>query len=331
MAGSNLSHRERMETCLAGQKTDHLPVSLWRHFPVDDQNPYTLAAETLAFQKTFDLDFVKVTPASSFCLKDWGVEDRWVGNPEGTRDYTRRIIVHPEDWLKLPVLDPTRGALGEQLTCLRLLRESIGPDTPIIQTIFNPLAQAKNLAGQQRLLVHMRRFPQALQAGLERITESTLRFITEAMKTGIDGIFFAVQHAQYGLLSPQEYKTFARVYDLQLLEASQTGWLNVLHLHGDDVMFDYLADYPVQVINWHDRQSTPTLSEGLSKFAGAVCGGISQWETMVLGGNEQVRLQALDALQATGGHRFILGTGCVVPVIAPSGNIRAAVEFARQN
>lgn len=331
MVGSNLSHRERVETCLAGQKTDHLPVSLWRHFPVDDQNPYTLAAETATFQKTFDFDFVKVTPASSFCLKDWGVEDRWVGNPEGTRDYTRHIIVHPEDWPKLPILDPTSGALEEQLTCLRLLRASIGPDTPIIQTIFNPLAQAKNLAGQQRLLVHMRRFPQALQAGLERITESTLRFITEAMKTGIDGIFFAVQHAQYGLLTPQEYETFGRVYDLKLLEAAKTGWFNVLHLHGNDVMFDHLADYPVQVINWHDRQSPPTLAEGLSKFAGAVCGGISQWDTMVLGSNEQVRIQAQDALQSTNGYRFILGTGCVVPVIAPSGNLRAAVEFARQN
>jgi len=34
--------------------------------------------------------------------------------------------------------------------------------------------------------------------------------------------------------------------------------------------------------------------------------------------------EALDALQATGGKRFILGTGCVTPITAPYGNIMAA-------
>ena len=29
----------------------------------------------------YDFDLVKVTPASSFCLRDWGAEDRWTGNP----------------------------------------------------------------------------------------------------------------------------------------------------------------------------------------------------------------------------------------------------------
>ena len=31
-----------------------------------------------------------------------------------------------------------------------------------------------------------------------------------------------------------------------------------------------------------------------------------------------------DAIRQTGGRRLLLGTGCVVPVIAPHGNILAA-------
>ena len=74
-----------MEACLSGQKLDRPPIALWRHFPVDDQSPQRLAAATLQWQKTYDWDLVKVTPASSFALKDWGAEDQWRGDGEGTR------------------------------------------------------------------------------------------------------------------------------------------------------------------------------------------------------------------------------------------------------
>jgi len=318
------SHRQRLEACLSQAPVDHAPVALWRHFPVDDQTPEGLAAATLAFQKIFDFDLVKVTPESSFCLKDWGARDEWRGATEGTRDYTNRVIQRPEDWARLPILDPTSGYLAAQLTCLRLLVKELGPDTPVIQTIFNPLSQAKNLVGGADLLVHMRRFPDALHSGLKTITDTTLRFIEAAIQTGISGVFYAVQHAQYGLLSEKEFLEFGRAYDLELLAPAKELWLNMLHLHGTEVMFDKVTDYPVSVINWHDRETSPSLAEAQAQFPGVVCGGLRREETMVLGSPEQVRAEARDALQSTQGKRFILGTGCVLPITAPYGNIMAA-------
>lgn len=327
MASSPSRHRARLEACLGGQVVDRPPVALWRHFPVDDQSPDGLAAAVTAFQRTFDFDLIKVTPASSFCLKDWGVDDRWAGNPEGTRDYTQRVIKKPEDWNLLPPLAPTRGHLGEQLTCLRLLTGEFSPEVPVIQTIFSPMSQAKNLAGPTELLIHLRRNPDSLHAGLRRITETTIRFLEEAIKTGIDGVFYAVQHGQYSLLSTDEFSIFCRPYDLQVLEAARGLWLNMLHLHGEAVMFNQVIDYPVSIINWHDRQAPPTLAEAQSRFQGAVCGGMRQWETMVLGTPDQVRAEAQDAIQQTQGKRFILGTGCVLPTTAPLGNIMAARQI----
>ena len=49
MARTVLSHRERLEACIGGEQIDRVPVALWRHFPVDDQNPDRLAAATAAF------------------------------------------------------------------------------------------------------------------------------------------------------------------------------------------------------------------------------------------------------------------------------------------
>lgn len=325
-----ITHRKRLETCLSGGLPDRVPVALWRHFPVDDQTPGGLARATLAFQHSFDFDLIKVTPQSSFCLKDWGTQDEWRGAIEGTRDYTHEVIQRPEDWERLPILEPTKGTLGAQLECLRLLVQDLDPETPIIQTIFNPLSQAKNLVGKDNLIVHLRRYPEALHTGLKTITESSQRFIEAAKLTGISGVFYAVQHAQYGLLSEDEYNKFGRIYDLEVLEPARELWLNMLHLHGKEIMFNKFLDYPVNIINWHDRETSPSLSEGQARFSGIVCGGLQRQETIVLGTPEDVQAEAQEAIQATGGRRFILGTGCVVPTIAPYGNILAARQSAER-
>jgi uroporphyrinogen decarboxylase len=319
-----MDKRERLQAVIKGERADRVPVALWRHFPVDDQRPEDLAASTLAFQQQYDFDFVKVTPASSFCVKDWGAEDAWRGDPEGTRAYTRRVVARPEDWTALRVLDPRAGHLGAQLRALELIRDGLGGRTPFIQTIFSPLSQARNLAGAEDLAVHVRQHPDELKAALAVITETTLRFVEAAQRTGIDGIFYAVQMASTRIFAESEYREFGEPHDRQILEAARVFWLNVAHVHGDAVMFDLVARYPAQVINWHDRETPPGLAEGQRQFSGAVCGGIRQWETMVRGTPGQVRAEARQAIEATGGRRFILGTGCVTPIVAPWANLRAA-------
>ncbi|MGQ9787646.1 MAG: uroporphyrinogen decarboxylase family protein, partial [Anaerolineae bacterium] len=64
--------RERLEATIAGQPVDRPAVALWRHWPADDQRGELLARSTLAFQRLFDFDFIKVTPSSNYCLADWG-------------------------------------------------------------------------------------------------------------------------------------------------------------------------------------------------------------------------------------------------------------------
>jgi uroporphyrinogen decarboxylase len=327
-----LTHRERLQACLAGDAAlDRPPVALWRHFPVDDQDPGSLAAASLDFQRRYDFDLVKVTPASSFSIKDWGAEDVWEGHSEGTRRYTRRPIEKPQDWEKLPVLSPASPALARQLACLRTIRLGLPSETPLLQTIFSPLAQAKNLAGGEQLIVHLRQYPQAVLKGLAAIAQTTRSFVEACFEIGLDGIFYAVQHAQAGLLTFDEYKTFGLPNDLTCLEPATALWCNLLHLHGLNVYFDLVSqslfpDHLFPIVNWHDRETSPTLADGLNKFPGVVCGGISQ-KTIVLGDRAEVLQEAANAIAQTAGQRLILGTGCVVPVVAPHGNILAARQI----
>jgi len=320
-----ITHRERLRACLNHETPDRPPVALWRHFPVDDQSPETLAASTLNWQRIYNFDLVKVTPASSFSVKDWGVEDTWEGNTEGTRQYVRRVINNPEDWEKLTELDPSAPHLAAQLECLKIIKKRIAPETPFIQTIFNPLSQAKHLAGNDTLIAHIRLHPETVLKGLEIITRSTQRFVEAAMATGIDGIFFAVQHAQASLLTIGEYKTFGLPFDQRVIEPAKGSWLNMLHLHGRDVYFTLLSRLPFPIINWHDRDTDPDLDEAVKIFPGVVCGGLKQ-DSLVYGAPEDIRKEAKSAINSTGRRRMILSTGCVVPVIAPHGNLIAARE-----
>ncbi|HXD10664.1 MAG TPA: uroporphyrinogen decarboxylase family protein [Anaerolineales bacterium] len=317
------THKERIQACMQGELLDRPPVALWRHFPVDDQTPGTLAQATLHFQQTYDFDLVKVTPASSFCVRDWGVEDEWRGDTEGTRRYTKRVIHDPRDWERLPVLEPSARYLAAQLECLRLIRAELGTDTPLLQTIFNPLSQAKNLAGNETLLAHLRLYPEAVMKGLDTIAATTRRFVEACIETGIDGVFYAVQHAQANLLTLHEYESVGLPTDHTVLEPARELPFNLLHLHGRDVYFSLVSELRFPIVNWHDRETSPSLTHAQTLFSGVTCGGLRQ-DTLVYENQTEVEKEAADAIQQTGGKRFMLGTGCVVPIIASHGNILAA-------
>ena len=316
------SKRKRLEATIAGHETDRLPVALWRHWPGDDQNAEALAASHLKWQQDYDWDLVKVTPASSYAITGWGVKDRWVGSLEGTREYRHRAVIEPGDWESLAPLDPSRGMLATQIEVLERVGEGLGEEVPFIASIFSPLAQGKNLAGEQRMISHMRSDPEAFKRGMETITESTLRYVEAVKATGISGIFYALQQANYPLMSPEEYRRYGRPYDERILAAVNDLWLNMVHIHGTGVMFDVVADYPVQIVNWHDRECDISLAEGLEQINGAASGGVSRW-TLHQESPKKALAEIQDALQQTNGRRYVVGTGCVTMITTPTGNIRA--------
>ena len=325
-----LSKRERLEKSIAGEKTDRVPVALWRHWPGDDQRPADLVKAVVDFQTRWDWDFIKITPASSYCVTDYGVQDEWQGSLEGTRNYTRRVVNRPVDWTTLRHLDPLKGIIGQQVETVKLMSEAIKGDVPFIQTIFNPLSQAKNVAGEDVMIQHMRTAPEKFKEGLEAITHNTIKFLDALRKTKMAGIFYAIQHATYTKLTRAEYEEFGKPFDLQILNALDNNWwFNMMHLHGPLPMFDLVADYPVQSINWHDQETEPDLAAGKKMFKGAVSGGLGRFDvyTQTPTTTQQQARQAIDSVN---GERLILSTGCVIMTNTPISTIRAIREVVEE-
>ncbi|MBI5880132.1 MAG: uroporphyrinogen decarboxylase [Chloroflexi bacterium] len=323
-----MNKRERILAAANRQPVDRVPVAFWRHFPGDDQRAADLAEATIAFQSKYDFDFVKVSPANSHPAGDWGAVTAFRGNMEGTRDYLERPITQASDWRTLKPLDVTQGILGESLATLRLLKAAWGDTAPFIQTVFSPLMVARYLRGDTLWFVDMREHPADFAAGIEVITESMSRFARAAIEAGAAGLFFALQNATYRHVSESEYRASGLPNDLKIIESANAAgaWFTLLHMHGDDIMFQLVKEYPVQAVNWHDRTTRPSLREARSQFGGALVGGVAQHTTLLTGTPADVSVQVRDALAQTGGIGHIVGAGCVLPIPTPESNIKAAIN-----
>ncbi|MEI6778522.1 MAG: uroporphyrinogen decarboxylase family protein [Chloroflexales bacterium] len=322
-----LSKHDLLLATIARTPTSRIPVALWRHWPVEDHSAEDLARATLDFQRRFDFDFIKLTPSQVFVAEDAGLTGVYEGNPEGDLVKGPRPISSLEQWEAMSPLSIHAGALARQLRCVNLVVAGAA-DTPVLQTIFNPLTVAACLAGDQAT-IWRRRYPDAFQRGFDTIIETWRGFVAAVIAAGAAGIFFSTADASYRSMSEEEYLRWGRPSDLALLDAAGSGWFNMLHVHGDDLMFKLVADYPVQVVNWDDQRAGPSLREGQSLVRGAVAGGIAQWGALLSGSADDVRAQVADGIAQTGGIGYIVAAGCVTPIPAPERNIRAVISAAR--
>jgi uroporphyrinogen decarboxylase len=243
---------------------------------------------------------------------------------------TDAAVKRPEDWRRLKPLDVSAGVLGAQNRALAAAAKELAGSVPILQTVFSPLTTARKLAGDA-MLDHLRAHPEALEEGLALITRTTIEFAHAALKAGAHGFFFATQLATTEVLSPVEYERFGVRHDLAFFKAVQgRARFSMLHLHGENPMFERLSGYPVEMLNWHDRLTVPDLKAGATRFPGAVVGGIDERGLLATGSEAEVRAQVRDAIAQTGGRRLIVGPGCVAAVAAPDRNVQALIEETRR-
>ena len=324
-----MSHRRRIENALVLEETDRVPFGFWWHFPNRDRAPRRLAEMSLALQRKLDLDFIKFSPYGLYSVVDWGVTLNTRGG-EQTPIQADYPIKKPEDWKKLRTFRGTEGEYLVVLEAQRIALSEMAEHVPLVQTVFSPLTSCLKMAGRETLLTHIREAPEAVHAALEIVAETTRRFTGEVVARGADGIFFATQTANRGYLTRDEYTEFARRYDLRVLEALKgRSWFNILHVHGEEIIFDRVLDYPVQALNYHDREGGPALGEMRAKTNKCLIGGIGQNTTLVHGSPKEVNAQVKDAWEQVDRRGLILGPGCVANLSAPEENVlelRKSVE-----
>lgn len=324
---------ERVNAAIRGEAVDRVPVSMWGHDYLREWTPEGLAQAMLDNYRAYDWDYMKVNPRASYHVEDWGAKLAPSGNANEGPRFVEIPVQEQGDWRRLRPLDPYKGALGEQLQALKLIGNELKGQAYFIHTIFNPLSVAKYLVGNQfePVKTSIEDNPGALKQALEVITETFIAYAQATLEAGASGIFYATTGwASTDKLTPDQYRAFGMDYDHRLLESFKHAPFNVLHNCGDHIMFDLLADYPVHAMSWAATfPGNPNLAEGKTRTKAAVMGGINEKTTLPNGSAQQVADEAHEALELTGGRRFLLAPGCSIPPATPQANLEAVIKAVR--
>ena len=325
-----MSHRERVFAALRGEAVDRPPVSMWRHFFAEETSPDGLVEAMLVFQRSLDWDFMKVNPRASYHAEDWGLEVEYGGR--GAPRTVTPPVRQPDDWLRLEVLEPDAGVLGEHLRALEAIARGLRGEVPLLMTVFTPLSIAARLAPSEEVfLEHLHEHPDSVAHALDVITETFIRFSTACVERGASGLFYATTSwATTDRMTEEEYGRLARPYDLKLLDALSDCELNVLHVCRDNNMLAALRDYPVHAFNWDARvEGNPSLAEGKALLGQrAVIGGLDHGTALVDATPQELACEVRGMGLAMGNKGWMLATGCTFPPETPEANIRAIREAA---
>ncbi|WP_378946667.1 uroporphyrinogen decarboxylase family protein [Mesorhizobium sp. ANAO-SY3R2] len=306
-----MNKRNRVMAAIRGEPVDRVPLGFWLHDFASEHSAQALADTTLGLYRSLDLDFIKPQSRATCFAEMWGT--RIQSSTEKTEIYTVREFA-VQDAAGLGSLEPaeaTQGALAEQLEAYLAVRAAVGPDVPIIATIFSPLMATRLMlpGGRDAVLQLMRDDPAALERGLAAIAETLGQHARRCIAAGIDGIFYAESYATQPLMSGEEVRRFQHQFDLPILDAVKEAPFNILHVCGNNTRFDDFIDYPVSVFSWATTPGNPSLNEVRERTGRAVLGGLPGRPLAEMTVEALVE-RTRQSIGATGGRHHLLGPDC---------------------
>ena len=312
----------RLKAALRCDPVDRPPYGFWTHLPGIDLDPLRLAEETAAFADRFDMDFIKSMPNGFYMAQAWGCPVDFSEIPKGG---VGKVVVDrvqaAADWTTLGTPSLAQPDLARELDHLEALVKRVGPSRPVLATVFSPLTSASKLSGT-RSVGHASSDGAALHAGLEAITEVTCAFARAAIERGCAGVFLALQDATSDAMDAASYRVFGEPYDLRVLAAARAAgsWFDAIHAHGENILFELLAGYPVDALNWHIGETPPAVSAYLD--GQALGGRAPSPRRAILGGLQRTHITKMDRLKIqadldrafaeTGGRGLLVAPACVI-------------------
>ena len=316
---------------LRGEPVDHVPLSLWLHNFATENSAETLAAESVRLAHRFEWDFLKPQSRAQCFAQMW--ELRYTPSHERATPYTvtHAPLASAADLKRLEPADPKSGALGEQLRALEIIRKAVGPDTPIIWTVFSPLMVLPFLltGGRAQAVALMRSDPAAVNHALDAMAVTLAAYARAAVASGADGLFYATNMATRELSTVQECRRFQRPYDLRILSAVERAPFNLLHVCGAAVLFDEFVDYPATAFSWATVASNPSLTEVHRRTGRAVVGGLPAKPEIGSLRPKEIEARGRRAIAEMGGRYLLLGPDCSINPDTPEEVMDAATAATR--
>lgn len=346
-----MTSRERVKTALAGSKPDRVPVGPFlgyaaapamgaslRSYYTDGA---TIARAQDAFRQEAGHDILVTAADTHYISEAFGMQT--VHHENALPTAVRPLFTDLEQVSNLSVPDPkTDGRMPVYLKALDEMRVLSGKDVALRGTGTGPFSLAAYMFGEANFLMILAELESGergdhdlhlVRALLDVTADTTIAFLEEQLRHDADILYVGDSFASADMISPGMYRRFAypyhrKVFDAVAPQSRSRGVFTMLHICGDNrpILPDF-ASLDVDLIEI-DQKVDIAEARDLIGPAKALIGNLDPTRTLLQGTPEDVYRESLRVIGEARGTdgRFILGSGCFVPLGTTAGNIREMVH-----
>lgn len=293
-----MNKAERVKAVMRHEEADIVPAGFWFHYRPDFSVEQMIEEHVKLYRET-DMDVVKV-------MQDY----RYPVTGE---------ITCADDWYHIGIKGTDSEEFAKMAAIIRGIRERVGDDVLIFQTMFGPFKAASMTFGDDVLMKYSREAPEAVIAGVSRLADGLEAWAKGYMEAGADGIYYSAQFGEQGRFTKEEWEKLVRPFDLQVLSAAQSieGKYNILHICGEPeyefkTHVDWFYDYPADLVNWSVKDNDYSLTKGRENFSSAILGGLNNKGNILHGPAEKIREEVKELLDGFGTCGVMVGADCTI-------------------
>lgn len=340
-----LTSMERVLLTLKGEETDRTPVCslaigavrqvTGAGFPEFSTNSEVAAEAMIHANRIIGDDIFLCFTDLSVEAADFGQKIVYPAHTTAHPDYDRPLVGELTDYARLPSVNPAAGGrMSVYLdVCARLVKR-IGSERPVLGFVYGPLGVLGMMRGMERLYMDILEHPEAVQEGLEIVTEVLVKFVEEQYARGVAGVCIDTLPASRSGVQPETWEEFEGRHTAKLAAAiTKSGILLAHHGCGYSPYFKEVKKHINPAV-----YSFADLAEGCSNFdelkqsygKESTLMGYVPTDLLYTGTPVDVIRECVRQIDQLGqGGRFILAPACEYPPNTSLQNARAMVTAAQ--
>lgn len=320
-----MTKRERVVAAIRGEDVDCVPSSFSLHFPADRAFGEAAIKSHFDFLTTIDTDILKIMNENLV---------PYMGEVERAADY-KQIQVSIHDTFMVDQLD----LIGKIVDRTDGNTFTMGTVHGITASAIHPLEKMSKRFDYNSVRSYLSQLvaedPVPVVDGMKRIADALCDLVTESVKRGLDGIYYAALGGEKRFFTDEQFATWIEPLDKMVLRAiREAGGYCFLHICKDALNMDRYKAYPefCDVANWGVYEAPFPLEAGRTMFAGkTIMGGLEHRSGVIVNGSpDEIRSEVHRIIRSVGKKRFILGADCTLDTYQNLHNVRIAVEAARE-
>jgi [methyl-Co(III) methanol-specific corrinoid protein]:coenzyme M methyltransferase len=329
-----MNMKERLLKALKGEEVDKVPVctvtqsaivelmdqtgAAWPEAHSDAQKMADLA---VASYEVCGLEGVRapycltVLAEAMGCEINMGTKNRQpsvTGHPypKGVED-----LAMPEDLLSI-------GRIPAVMEAMKIIREKVGDDVPIIAGMEGPVTLASDLASVKKFMKWSIKKPEDFQTILDFACDACIEYANAMLAAGADVISVPDPVASPDLMAPDVFDKILKPV-LQRFADGVNGPM-ILHVCGDvTAIIEMMADCHFESISIEEKVKDLKGAKAKVGDKCTICGNVSSPFVLLAGDEAAVKAAAKQALDD---GIDVLAPGCGIAPDTPVANLKAMVE-----